>query len=161
MDNLLYVVDGNAGKKLMVYEDRCVISAGKGFKSVMLGFSLNGDKEFYYSDITSVQFKNLSMTSGYLEFEFPGSHSVNSYASENSFVFAASIGTPRYYKLKEEMPKVYADIQKRVKEAKRNRGATVQALSPADELMKFKGLLDAGVITQEEFDRKKNQLLGL
>ena len=33
--------------------------------------------------------------------------------------------------------------------------------SAADEIMKFKGLLDAGVITQEEFDAKKKQLLGL
>ena len=31
----------------------------------------------------------------------------------------------------------------------------------ADELKKFKGLLDSGVITQEEFDAKKKQLLGL
>lgn len=33
--------------------------------------------------------------------------------------------------------------------------------STADEILKFKGLLDAGVITQEEFDAKKKQLLGL
>lgn len=33
--------------------------------------------------------------------------------------------------------------------------------SSADELMKFKELLDSGVITQEEFDVKKKQLLGL
>ena len=31
----------------------------------------------------------------------------------------------------------------------------------ADELKKFKDLLDAGIITQEEFDAKKKQLLGL
>ena len=30
-----------------------------------------------------------------------------------------------------------------------------------DELKKFKELLDAGVITQEEFEAKKKQLLGL
>ena len=34
-------------------------------------------------------------------------------------------------------------------------------VSGADELMKFKNLLDMGVITQEEFDAKKKQLLGL
>lgn len=34
-------------------------------------------------------------------------------------------------------------------------------LSSADELKKFKGLLDEGIITQEEFDAKKKQLLGL
>lgn len=35
------------------------------------------------------------------------------------------------------------------------------AYSSADELKKFKELLDMGVITQEEFDAKKKQLLGL
>ena len=39
--------------------------------------------------------------------------------------------------------------------------AVVASTSDADELMKFKQLLDAGVITQEEFDAKKKQLLGL
>ena len=33
--------------------------------------------------------------------------------------------------------------------------------SAADELKKYKDLLDSGVITQEEFDAKKKQLLGL
>ena len=35
------------------------------------------------------------------------------------------------------------------------------AISSADELKKFKELLDMGAITQEEFDQKKKQLLGL
>lgn len=43
---------------------------------------------------------------------------------------------------------------------------TTQSVAPqnnsnADELKKFKDLLDSGVITQEEFDAKKKQLLGL
>ena len=33
--------------------------------------------------------------------------------------------------------------------------------SDADEIMRFKNLLDGGIITQEEFDAKKRQLLGL
>lgn len=32
---------------------------------------------------------------------------------------------------------------------------------PTDKLIKMKKLLDAGVITQEEFDKLKNELLGL
>ena len=32
--------------------------------------------------------------------------------------------------------------------------------SVADELLKFKQLLDMNVITQEEFDKKKKELLG-
>lgn len=44
-----------------------------------------------------------------------------------------------------------------------NSGVTqiIQQNSTADELKKFKELLDMGVITQEEFDAKKKQLLGL
>lgn len=38
---------------------------------------------------------------------------------------------------------------------------TAVALSAADEIKKFKELLDSGIITQEEFDAKKKQLLGL
>ena len=34
------------------------------------------------------------------------------------------------------------------------------AVSAADEILKFKQLLDQGIITQSEFDAKKKQLLG-
>ena len=37
----------------------------------------------------------------------------------------------------------------------------VQTTSAADEILKFKTLLDQGIITQEEFDAKKKELLGL
>lgn len=40
-------------------------------------------------------------------------------------------------------------------------GTIVQPLSAADEIVKFKALLDQGIITQEEFDFKKKELLGL
>ncbi|MCS5339879.1 SHOCT domain-containing protein, partial [Staphylococcus aureus] len=33
--------------------------------------------------------------------------------------------------------------------------------SVADELIKYKELLDVGVISQEEFDKKKQQLLDI
>ena len=46
------------------------------------------------------------------------------------------------------------------KQAQQNNSAT-QPLDTADQLKKFKELLDNGIITQEEFDAKKKQLLGL
>lgn len=39
--------------------------------------------------------------------------------------------------------------------------AVMQPLSGADEILKYKKLLDDGILTQEEFDAKKKQLLGL
>jgi predicted Zn-dependent peptidase len=38
---------------------------------------------------------------------------------------------------------------------------SIQQTSSADELKKYKDLLDQGIITQEEFDAKKKQILGL
>ena len=38
--------------------------------------------------------------------------------------------------------------------------AQPSAVSSADEILKFKNLLDSGIISQEEFDAKKKQLLG-
>ena len=38
---------------------------------------------------------------------------------------------------------------------------TIVETSSADEIKKYKDLLDSGIITQEEFDEKKKQLLNL
>lgn len=43
----------------------------------------------------------------------------------------------------------------------KNSPSVVQQVFAADELKKFKELLDSGILTQEEFDAKKKQLLGL
>lgn len=48
-----------------------------------------------------------------------------------------------------------------ISEATQSPPVQTTAVSAADELKKFKELLDMDVITQEEFDAKKKQLLGL
>lgn len=158
-EKIVFEIDGNMGKTLGVYENRCVISI-TGKKALLYGAGLNGDKEFYYSDITSVQFKNLGMTTGFLQFEYAGSHSTNNFVNENSFTFSATIGTAKHKKLKEDMPPIYEYIQDRVRAAKDFKNNSVN-VSVADELKKFKELLDGGVISQEEFEAKKKQLLGV
>lgn len=52
------------------------------------------------------------------------------------------------------------EFQQEIQAAKAQQ-APAAPVSAADELKKFKELLDSGVITQEEFDAKKKQLLGL
>ena len=47
------------------------------------------------------------------------------------------------------------------KKAENQKAVNPTPFSTADELKKFKELLDSGIITQEEFDAKKKQLLGL
>lgn len=47
------------------------------------------------------------------------------------------------------------------KEVKQTVINNIQETTNADEIKKYKDLLDSGAITQEEFDEKKKQLLGL
>lgn len=56
------------------------------------------------------------------------------------------------------LTKITAEEFKSIKD---NQSGRANNVSSADELKKFKELLDSGVITQEEFDAKKKQLLGL
>ena len=58
-----------------------------------------------------------------------------------------------------DLVEISADEFKALNEKKSENAAG--NLSAADELKKFKELLDMGIVTQEEFDAKKKQLLGL
>ncbi len=57
----------------------------------------------------------------------------------------------------------YNQIHKEISDLilKRTSNKNSSALSGAEELKKFKDLLDSGAITQEEFDKKKKELLDL
>lgn len=57
--------------------------------------------------------------------------------------------------LQERLPGIMGEIKRQ--NASRRKG--LQAASAADEIRKFKGLLDDGIITEEEYQRKKEQLL--
>ena len=52
-------------------------------------------------------------------------------------------------------------VKKEPVEGNIQKNITVQSMSNADEIRKFKGLLDDGIITQEEFAIKRNELLGI
>ena len=157
-EQAIYVVETALGT-LTVYDSYCMISSKKNAVSFLITKKFfNGDKKFYYSDLTSVQFREPGkITDGYLEFEYPGSRSgggSGAYTSENAFSFAK--------KDLPQMTEVYNYIDGRIRELKQAKSApqAVQKESPAEELKKFKELLDIGVISQEEFDAKKKQLLG-
>ena len=81
----------------------------------------------------------------------------------NRIVFCA--GMFSFDKTNQFVQPIAKDIKEAFESFKENEGdggdTVVQPLSEADELRKFKDLLDSGVITQEEFNAKKKQLLGL
>ncbi|MBR3863391.1 MAG: SHOCT domain-containing protein [Clostridia bacterium] len=156
----VYALNGGVGDRLHVFEDRVVIQ----HKGVLNFFAMGikGDKTLYYSDITSVQFKKPGITAGHIQFSIPGGVEssggvMDASRDENTITFNGSAEIIAYA---EEMVKY---IDAKISEYKRAKGGAtiVQAPSKADELKKYKELLDIGAITQEEFDAKKKELLGL
>lgn len=126
--------------------------------SFITGNASDGEKTIYYVDCIGVQFKESGLQIGYLQLETASglmNRKANNFFNENSFTFDTTKVT------NEKMREVAEYIKQRVDHYKRQKSAPAAAPSAADEILKFKGLLDSGVITQEEFDAKKKQLLGL
>ena len=158
-NNSVYFCVGDEGRILTVYEDHADIRTKI---SLLSSYSGTGVKSIYYSDCTGVQFKASpsGMLRGFLQLETASMQkSENNYYSENSFVW--NIGK-RSAVTNELMEEIRNYIQDKIRSIKNPQPTfTTQALSPAEELKKMKELLDMGIITQEEFDAKKKQLLGL
>lgn len=139
---------------MKVYEDKVIIEGRKTFSGFVTGKAFSGAKEIYFNDVTSVQYKEATgWINGFIQFDYPGSQSGDdNFGSENSFV------TRKYTSDLEACKKAYEFIKERIsfyKAQKQNNN-----FSQADELRKFKQLLDEGVISNEEFLEKKKKILG-
>lgn len=158
-EGIIYRVDGVRGRQLEVYKDRCVLKVNVTAGSLITGNYSDGEKTIYYADCIGVQFKESGIQIGYLQLETATglmNNRSDNFFNENSFTFDESVVT------NEKMKEIANYIRERISEAKSKNNSTVIAqVSSADELKKYKELLDSGVITQEEFDAKKKQLLGL
>ena len=68
----------------------------------------------------------------------------------------------RYYSRRPGI-KIINDFDNAIRKARsaKEQASVAPQVSVTDELKKFKELLDLDIITQEEFDAKKKQLLGL
>lgn len=143
--------------ELRVYENKVEINKkGSGF------ITGNTCKTLAMANIISVSFTPSTMWArGFIEFTVPGGKdSANieqALRNENALPLAAAGQN-------EEAMKIKAYVEEQIMKLANNKGGTTivqQATSPAEELKKMKELLDMGIITQEEFDAKKKQLLGL
>lgn len=157
MDNHIYEVSC-AGNTLRVYED-CVSFTPKG----MLGFfsrGVAGERKIFYKDIASIQFKDSSqLLSGFIEF-----YVIGHLTKQGGGLFAGTSNENRftfYHKFLPLMYEIKDYVQSKINSINNQQTTVINPTSGADELRKFKQLLDEGIISQEEFDTKKKQILGL
>ena len=148
---------------LLVYEDRVVIS-----RKTAVGFmtqGLTGDKNFFYKDLSSVEYKKPSLwANGYIKFMTAGTKETNQnvgFLGSTRLEAAKDANSLILRAFNKEIPQkseeIYNYIIKRIEECKVNH--VNNNFSQADEILKFKRLLDDGIITKEEFDKKKQELL--
>ena len=103
---LIYTVDGNLGRRLEVYDDRCVILRD------------GGRAEFLFEEISVIKFRNLSFfMSGYIKLESRAAGNAGLRSGENCFVFSAPPG-PLQDTLIAQMPAVFDFIAARAVNAR-------------------------------------------
>jgi len=158
--DLVYTIDGVRGRHIDIYTDKVVITTKVTIGSLLTHNTTDGEKTIYYSDCIGVQFKQSKFAIGYLQLETASSNGNNkssNFFAENSFTFSTTVIS------NDRMIEVADYVKSRVDAVKK--GGTAPAstnnnnMSVADELLKFKQLLDMGILSQEEFDEQKNKLL--
>lgn len=164
MDNILMEIEGQNGKAI-AYQD-CIVISRKGFKG-FLAQGIAGDRTFYYKDITAIDYKKPSfIANGYLKIITGGIQDNNNKkvnlirTTEDAFKDPNTLALRAFKKETANKTEEFYNLV--MEKINNNKKATPSSNgSVADEIKKFKELLDAGAITQEEYDAKKKELLNM
>ena len=151
------VLHGNQGKTLTVSGDTIRIEK-KGL------LTAKREKTILIRNVTSVEVKKPGGLVGFIQFSIAGGKARDSsytltggafdaVQDENSVVFN---GTDKY----EMALKIKAYVESWSNRVTPDSGSP-GTISAADEIRKLKTLVDEGLVTPEEFEQKKKQLLGL
>ena len=147
------IAKGLQGARIELYSNRIKICR-EGADSFFLGLP-TGEKEILISQISSIQFKNPGFLVGHIQFSFLGGQEskggmMSPVKDENTVTFN-----------KKQLPE-FEELKKRI-DSIRDAGVSAQEVRfpELDEIEKLASLRDRGIITGEEFDLKKKQMLGL
>ena len=144
---------------LTLYRDRFTIKR-RGIRGALGHGFFQGVKEIMLSSITAIQLKKAGiLTVGYIQFTISGGvesrRGLNEAVEDENTITFDSPQTKTAEAIKN---KIY-ELQSQAKAGGGVVQNIVNQVSGADEILKYKQLLDAGVLTQEEFDRKKQEIL--
>lgn len=136
-----------------LFRDKIVIRR-KGFRAFMTQ-GLKGEKDIYLSRISSVQYKKPGLvTNGYLQFTFSGGKETkgglfDATRDENTVMFTKA------------QQAAFGALKERIETGLNTPAAQPVTSSGLDDLEKLASLRDKGIITAEDFETKKRQILGL
>lgn len=148
------------GKTIITIDDgRMTISRPGVLSKFSHGFS--GEKTVLIENISAVQLKKAGFSRGYIQFIMPGaiekkSGITNGDIDENIVYFEG-----KKYNDDAETIKLYIENYNLYKKNNGNSTTINQQITKNkyDELRQLKGLLDDGIIDQEEYDKEKEKIL--
>ena len=150
---LMYLAGVNG--QIELYKNKIVITRQGLLAGVTQGF-FKGNKEIFIRQISGIQVKYAEITNGYIQFTLSGGNENTqgiwqATDDENTVMFSAAEN--------ETVKLMKTKIEELVENS--TSAPIISQSSAADEIKKFKELCDSGIITQDEFDIKKKQLLGI
>lgn len=154
------IFNGFNGGTVELLDDLLVIRR-QGLRSA-LNHGLKGEKRIPYSSITSVQFKEPGMTTGYIQFGIAGGVEsrggvMAATQDENTVLFTA--------KAKDDFRRLRDLVERRSSDARNGTRipaafTSVPIVNVGEELTRLADLRDRGVLTDGEFEAQKIRLLG-
>ncbi len=134
--------------------------------------SRNGNITYFFKNYIGVTWTPASVATQFAQVVFLTRENSSNYVYANNLTSLNDMnkipfcsGMFSYAEANNYAKSIYLEIKAAMDEFQANQSDETQTtviqsnVSAADELIKFKNLLDMGVITQEEFDLKKNQIL--
>lgn len=81
---------GTRGRKIEVFDNKCIITTEVTLGSILTSNAMDGEKTIFYKDVVGIQFKPSKMAIGYMQLETPSMQMNNQSSnmfSENTFTF--------------------------------------------------------------------------
>jgi hypothetical protein len=144
-------------KTIITLDDDSLTIQRKGFLAT---HEMKGEKRLFYKNISALQMKEATLFSnGFLQFTLSGS-------SERRGVFSLATDENTIMFVKNDSSKMQLlknQIEEKIRKASSSMPPPViiAEKSVAGQIKEFKELLDSGIISEDEFNQKKKQLLNI
>lgn len=126
------------------------VTISRGAHNYMVNRGMRGNHTIPYNNIVEIKYKKASVLSkGYIQFTTAQSQVLGALRTLNQPQNAIKFG--------KASNKTILEIKNLVEQKIGNH----RSMQKVDELKEYKALLDQGIITQDDFERKKNELLDL
>lgn len=154
---------GKGGKSIIKINGNTLTISRPGLMSKMsLGFT--GDKTIMINQISGIQIKKVGLARGYIQFIMAGTKEVKSGIIGGKIDENVVYSDSSFKKSNKQINDDFEEIKKYIEDFNSNQNNTTvvqNVKSPVEQVKELKELLDIGAISQEEFDKKKKELLNL